>query len=185
MCSRAAAAAVALVAVLPLGGCYQAYENTVSVQGPTGNGVDVSVGPLLVQDTTLVAGADGRAASLIFVVVNDSDEADYLTAASVNGAAASVAGAPLSIPARSSVPVGGPAPAQVTVAGLTVPAGDYTSVTIAFRNSGSVTAEIPVVPAEGYYSSYGPKPAMAPVPAPSAPAASEQAASEPAASPAP
>ena len=158
MRSRAAAVAVmALVAVLPTAGCYQTYENTVSVQGPTGNGVDVTVGPLLVQDTTLVASADGKQASLIFTIVNDGDEADALTAATVTGAAATITTAPLAVAARSAVAVGGPSPAQVTVPNLTVPAGSYTEVTLAFRNAGSVTVEVPVVPSEGYYASYGPK----------------------------
>ena len=185
MRSRAAAVAVALVAVLSTSGCYQAYEKTVSVQGPTGNGVDVSVGPLLVQDTTLVASEDGKRASLIFTIISDSDEADALTAVTVSGAAATVTTAPLAVGPRTSVAVGGPATAQVTVPSLTVPAGTYTPVTIVFRNAGSVSAEIPVVPAAGYYASYGPKPAVAPAPPASQPAAPQPAEPAPAASSAP
>ena len=43
--SRAAAAlAVCLVSVLPTAGCYQDDGETVSSQGPTGNGTDLSIG---------------------------------------------------------------------------------------------------------------------------------------------
>jgi hypothetical protein len=157
MRSRAAAVAVmALVAVLPTAGCYQAYENTVSVQGPTGNGVDVSVGPLLVQDTTLVASEDGKRASLIFTIVNDGDEADSLNTVTVTGGTATIRTAPLAVAARSSVAVGGPNQAQVAVAAFTVPTGNYAEVKLSFRRAGSVTVQVPVVPGEGYYASYAP-----------------------------
>ncbi len=157
MRSRAAAvAAMAIVAVLPTAGCYQAYENTVSAQGPTGNGVDVSVGEILVQDTTLVASEDGKRASLIFTIINDGDQADSLTTVTVTGGTATVNTAPIAVAARTAVAVGGPSASQVTVANLTVPAGSYTGVKLAFQNAGSVSAEVPVVPAEGYYASYGP-----------------------------
>lgn len=167
---------MALVAVLPTAGCYQAYEKTVSVQGPTGNGVDLTVGPLLVQDTTLVASADGKRASLIFTIINDGQEPDALTAATVVGGSATVRTAPIAVDGRSAVQVGGPAPAQILVANLTVPPGDYTDVTLSFRKAGSVTAGIPVVPGEGYYASYAPgaaRPAVKAEPSAAAGATSE------------
>lgn len=155
--SRAAtAAAVALLAVLPTAGCYQAYEKTVSVQGPSGDGVDLEVGTLLVQDTTLVAGEDGKRASLVLTLINTGQRVDALTSATVAGSAATIRTAPIAVTPGNSVQVGGPSEHQILVSGLTVPTGAYADLRLAFRDAGSVTAQVLVVPAAGYYASFGP-----------------------------
>ena len=43
MRTRAAAAALSIVAVLPVAGCYQGFNQTVNDQGPSGNGTDLQV----------------------------------------------------------------------------------------------------------------------------------------------
>ena len=156
--SRALAAVVmSLVAVLPTAGCYQGFENTVSNQPPSGNGVDFQVGDLLVQDTTIVASPENaNRASVIFTVVNSGEVDDSLASVTVEGTTATLRTAPLPVASGASVKVGGDSDNQVLVTGLTTRAGSYAEVTMTFRNAGSTTQQVPVVPGTGYYADYAP-----------------------------
>jgi hypothetical protein len=162
--SRAAAVAAIALLVVPLAsGCYQSLDNTVSVMGPTGNGVELDVGPIQVKNVTLVAGSGGRAASLVFTAVNPGDTADALTTVTVAGTNATISTAPLVVPPGGAVAVGGDSKNQVAVTGLTVPAGSYTDVKMSFRVAGSASRQVLVVPGEGYYADYAPGGASATV----------------------
>ena len=89
MRTRAAAAALSIVAVLPVAGCYQGFNQTVNDQGPSGNGTDLQVGPLLVQDTTIVAGDAGLRGALLMTVVNTGEADDALVAVQTDPASVS------------------------------------------------------------------------------------------------
>lgn len=149
-------AAIALFVAPVASGCYQNLDNTVSVMGPTGNGVQMEVGRLSVKNLTLVAGPEGRVASVVFTAVNNGEQADAITGVTVAGTRATIRTAPLRVPPGGTVEVGGDSPNQVVVTGLTVPKGSYADVAMSFRDAGSVTQEVLVVPAEGYYADYGP-----------------------------
>lgn len=153
-----AALAVSLLAVLPTAGCYQGFDGTVNSQGPTGNGTDVELGTLQVQNTTLVADASGSGtAALVMTIVNDGQAADALVAASIDQVGSGATEGPVVVPAGAAVRVGGPGgePA-IAFTGITQPAGTYAEVTLTFRDAGSTTAPIAIVPGTGYYADYAP-----------------------------
>lgn len=165
MRSRAATVlAVCLLAVLPTAGCYQGFDNTVNTQGPTGNGTDLIVGDMQVQDATLVTepgGASGTA-SLVMTLINDGDTPEALLAVSTEPATSSSQQAPITVQPGQSVMVGGAASDQVQLTGLNVAPGSYAAVTFSFERSGSETRAVAVVPAVGYYEGYGPAESAAP-----------------------
>ncbi len=169
------ALAVSLLAVLPTAGCYQGFEGTVNSQAPTGNGTDLVVGDIQVQNTTLVTGPAGEsgAASLVMTLINDGELADALVAVSTEPASRSSLSKPIPLRSGLSVPVGGAADDQVVLTGLDVPAGAYADVTFRFERAGSRTRQIAVVPAVGYYAGYGPATAADPEDAASDEPASE------------
>jgi copper(I)-binding protein len=159
--SRAlATVAACLVAVLPLAGCYQGFEGTVSTQSPSGNGTDFEVGDLKVQDATLVTDPeDPTAASLIMTIVNEGETDDTLVSAEVGTSAGSTEG-PIAVPAGAAVAVGSPEPGSPSVAflGLTTAPGEFAPVTLRFTTAGSTPepVEVAVVVGEGYYADYAP-----------------------------
>ena len=153
-----AALAVSLLAVLPTAGCYQGANGTVNSQGPTGNGTDVKVGTLQAQNTTLVADATGSGtAALVMTIVNDGESADALVAAALDSGATGATEGPVAVPAGAAVRLGGPGgePA-IAFSGITQTAGTYAEVTLSFRDAGSTTLPVAIVPAVGYYADYAP-----------------------------
>ena len=149
---------VSLMAVLPAAGCYQGFEGTVNSQGPTGNGTDIEVGALRVQDTTLVADATGSgSAALIMTLINDGEADDALVSASIESVGAGATEGPIQVAAGSAVKVGGPAGSPaIAFTGLTQPAGTYVDVTLSFRDAGSTTVPVALVPGTGYYADHAP-----------------------------
>lgn len=156
MRTRAAAAALSIVAVLPVAGCYQGFDQTVNDQGPSGNGTDLQVGPLLVQDTTIVAGDAGLRGALLMTVVNTGEADDALVAVQTDPASVSSLRQPLTLPAGAAVKVGAGSPTTITLTGLRVPAGSYAMLRLSFRDAGSQDVQVAVVPASGYYAGFGP-----------------------------
>lgn len=153
-----AALAVSLLAILPAAGCYQGFDGTVNSQDPTGNGTDFEVGDLRVQNTTLVADASGSGtAGLTMTIINDGEADDALVSASIESVGAGATEGPVQVAAGSAVKVGGPggAPA-IAFIGLTQPAGTYADVTFTFRDAGSTTVPIALVPGTDYYQDYAP-----------------------------
>jgi hypothetical protein len=189
MRSRATAAlAIVVLTVLPTAGCYQGFEGTVNTQGPTGNGVDFGLPAdadlpaqtLLVQDTTIVAAAEGgRTASVIFTLINEGEQPEALRALRVGTTNATIRTAPITVPPGGAVQVGGPSEHQVIVTGLEVPAGSYAPLAMEFQVAGTATAQVPVVPAVGYYADWGPRAAAAELAGEAGPAPSAEATTEP------
>lgn len=181
-----AALAVAVLSVLPAAGCYQGADNTVNTQGPTGNGTDFGLPAdagdlqtLLVQDATIVAGTgNSRAASVVFTIVNEGEVAEALRAVRVGTTSATIRTAPITIPSGGAVQVGGPSEHQVVVTGLDVPAGSYAELAMEFKEAGTATAKVAVVPAVGYYADWGPRAAAEQVAGVASPAPSVEATTE-------
>ncbi len=164
--SRAlATVAACLVAVLPLAGCYQGFEGTVSTQSPSGNGTDFEVGDLKVQDATLVTDpADPSRASLIMTVLNEGETDDALASASVEQASGAITG-PTALPSGGVLPVGLPGAAtSIAVDGLAAKPGDFAALTVSFEAAGSTPdpIDVKVVVGEDYYAEFAPAAAPAP-----------------------
>ena len=160
-----ASLSIMVFSVLPLAGCYQGAEGTVSSQRATGNGTDFTL-PLdaeiadpaiLVQDATIVADpADGTRASLIFTLVNSTDANDTLSEVVIPAGTAIVTPGPIEVAPREAVKVGGSGQYQIDISDLAAAAGSYTDVTMRFAAAGSATVRLAVVPGLDYYSEYAP-----------------------------
>lgn len=161
--SRAASAlAVGVLVVLPTAGCYQGFEGTVNSQGATGNGTDLTVGDVLVQNVVLVSepsGAGGVAA-LSMSLINDGELPEALLEVSTEPASRSSQSSPIALRSGQKVQVGGESNDQIILTGVPADPGSYATVTFSFERSGSETRQIAVVPAEGYYEGYAPAAAV-------------------------
>ncbi len=158
MRSRATAALVTVLAVLPAGGCFQGSEGTVNSQPPTGNGTDFEVGDsIMVQDATIVAAdSEGTAGSLLFTVINDGVVDDALVAVSTEPSSSSSLDGRIDVPSGHTVRVSTGSDAEVTLTGLGVPTGSYATVTFSFLEAGESTQQVAVVPDRGYYAGLAP-----------------------------
>lgn len=157
MRSRAATLAACLITALPLAGCYQGFDDTVNNQGPTGNGTDLAAGPdLKVQDITLVADPESGDASLVLAIINEGEVDEALEKVVVAEAGAAKQDGPIEVRSGTATLVGGAAPAKVAISDLQVPAGSWADLSLQFRRAGTVTTQVAVVPAAGYYAGYGP-----------------------------
>lgn len=153
MRSRTASAlAISILAVLPTAGCYQGFEGTVNTQGPSGNGTDFAVTEVLqVQDATLVASPDNPgAANLVMTIINKGEADDALLTAKVASGATGATEGPVEVAAGQAVPT------TVAFINLAEKPGYYADVTLSFRDAGSVTQAVAVVPGTDYYADYVP-----------------------------
>lgn len=137
-----------LLCVLPLAGCYQGANGTVNSQLPSGNGTNLSLNGISVQNTLVVTNpADSGKASLSFTMVNGSGADDALVGVTLAAPAKAKLPAAIPLPDAAAVAVGGASKSQVNVTGLRAPAGSYTELTLTFGQAGEVSADVMVVPA--------------------------------------
>lgn len=154
---RIAIVAMALTLTPALAGCWQGFGASTTMQNSmnTGNGTQVKVGSIRVENATIVRGDDGRA-SLIMSVFNDSAADEALVGVLVNGQQVEItdaAGTPLPPGNYRSFGYGTqgqPADAYLLTT-LDIEPGSYTSVALAFGVAGVVEFESLVVPPVGYY----------------------------------
>jgi len=108
--------------------------------------------------------ARGQSAGLFFGLVN-SGTPDSLISIAAPGAARTVTltGGPVSLPDEKAVLLSGPAPKAV-LEGLARPlaGGSSVRVIMTFRNAGSVTLNVPVLPRSDSYLTYSPAPSPSP-----------------------
>ena len=157
MRSRAAVLAVCLVAVLPVSGCYQGFDNTVNSQSATGNGTDFEVGDLKVLDATLVADEAGTGiASLSVTITNDGEVDESLQSVTAQlGGPGAVTGT-LDVPSGTSLRLGAPGDPSIIFTGMQARAGQWETLTFTFSSSGSASRSVTVVAPTGYYAEYAP-----------------------------
>ncbi len=158
MRSRALAAVVTMLTVLPAAGCFQGFDGTVNSQPPTGNGTDFRVGDSIkVQDATIVAAdSRGTAGSLLFTVVNDGVVDDALTSVRTEPASTSSQDGAISVRSGRTVRVSTDEKESIALTGLGVAPGSYATVTFSFREAGDSTQMVAVVPDSGYYAGLAP-----------------------------
>ena len=154
---------LALVATPLLSGCYSGFGATTTMQASmnSGNGTQVTVGELRVENATIVKGDDG-AAQLIMSVFNRGPAADELIGVAINGQQLDLTGL-----GTTTVEPGGfltfgygaegePPAGYLVVAPLDIDTGSYTSVALVFGTSGAAEFESVVVPPVGYYEGLAP-----------------------------
>jgi copper(I)-binding protein len=136
----------------------------------------------------------GSAATLYGAVVNDSTEGqpDRLVGISAPGVAqtAQIQGGGIDLPYQRLVRLGVTSQAGITtplviLQGLatTLSGGESINLTLQFEKAGALQAAVPVVPRDGYYTTYAPAPVVTPSATPSATEATPSAAESPAATP--
>lgn len=161
----AAVLALAVLAVPALTGCFNGQRATTYTQASmnAGNGVEARVGPIHVENATLVRGPEGSAsATLTARIVNESARADRLVYATVNGAPADITGGGTDLGAGASVSFGFDSANWINAYSLDVPASSYVPVELGFADAGAVSMQVLIVPPVGYYSGIAPNPATAP-----------------------
>ena len=132
----------------------------------------------------------GSAATLYAVVVNDSTDGqpDRLVEISAPGVAqaARIQGGGIDLPYQRLVRLGVASAAGITtpliiLQGLATPlsGGESINVTLRFEKAGALQVAVPVVPRDGYYTTYAPAPVTTPTAAPSATEAAPSAAESP------
>ncbi|GEC07844.1 hypothetical protein SSP24_54990 [Streptomyces spinoverrucosus] len=136
-----------------------------------------SVGDIKIQNALVITQADPEATGPAVVsatVFNSSDRAQTLESISLDGAQqvklspASGKGA-LTIPAGGSVVIGGKGNASAVLENAeSLTDGDAHKVTFSFSQTGDVSLRAFIVPAEGYYASWGPSGSPAASPSPTA-----------------
>jgi copper(I)-binding protein len=168
---------VAIAALIPaLAGC-EAGNNAPTLEfHPPGDGAgtvhdNISIRNVFVLGAPLGASlAKGQSAGLFFALINNGSP-DKLIGISAPGTARSVTltGGTVSLASQQAVFLTGPAP-KVILEDLTrvLTGGSDIRVVMNFRNAGSVTLFVPVMPRAQYYSTFSP----APLPTPTAAKAS-------------
>jgi copper(I)-binding protein len=149
--TRIAAVALAAALVPSLAACGSGFD-AGTIQGDSGNGVSVDVGPLQVRDLTLVQGPEGtRAGTFVLTIVNTSDEADELLGVTVKGDSTAVgvisgpgtAGGRLELPPLSRTQIGYvDTEVTVDVAGIDVAPTAYVPVELRFAKAGTVERDV-------------------------------------------
>jgi len=155
---RVAAVVLGLALVPALSGCWQGFGASTTMQNSmnSGNGTQVTVGELRVENATLVRGDDGTG-SLIMSVFNKGAEGDDLVGVAVNGqqldltSLESTTIEPGSFHTYGYGAEGQAATGYLLISPLDVEPGSYATVTLAFGKSGVTEFESIVVPPVGYY----------------------------------
>jgi hypothetical protein len=168
----AAVAALAVLAVPALTGCWNGQRATTAVQADmnSGNGVETDQGPLHIENATIVLGPEGsKTATLVMRVVNTGDQADSLTTIMINGQPASIsvpgvaADSGADIGPGESVPFGFEAQRWINTYTFDAPVSTYVPVELGFTNAGVAKLSVLTVPPAGYYAGIAPNPPMAAV----------------------
>lgn len=180
--SRRHLAFAALLLLTPVvAGCGTGVHAQTNIQGASGNGASVVIGPLSLNGINIVVPPDAKGsgvatdASLMLRVFNGSDNDQLIGVSLPGGLAQSVVTVPrqptspgtlpgvlpqapgtfvpIDLPRASSVSVGqsGFVP-DIKIVGLKTTASAFVDVTLQFKNAGNVTVPVLVVPAVGYNS---------------------------------
>lgn len=154
---RSSAAIVALVvAAAPvLAGCWNGQQSSASVQSTmnTGNGTQVQVGSIRVENATVVKSLDSSEAALTMTLVNVGSEDDVLVAVEVGGVPATVSPASTVLPRGGITGVSFGWNSDNTISFTTdAEISTYVDVLLQFRVAGVTEFTSLVVPRAGYYA---------------------------------
>jgi hypothetical protein len=168
----AAAIAVLVLATPALTGCFSGKAATTSMQATmnTGNGVQATVGPIHIENATLVMGLDGSKTATLTTRLVNTGPADTLVYATVNGQPATITGDQVPLGPGASISFGYDSEHWINAYAFEAPVSTYVPVELGFQNAGLVKMSVLTVPPVGYYEGIAPNPPQAPV----APTASAQ-----------
>lgn len=153
--SSIAMAAIALVALPALSGCWNGKEATTNMQSGmnTGNGIEAQVGDMEVVNVTLVKGQGVGPAQLIGTIVNNGTTVDVVDSVEVDGKAISFTPALKPILGGGAVAFGYQNTAtKAPVRGAKPAVSTYVPVTFNFQNAGQLKISVMTVPDTGFYA---------------------------------
>lgn len=159
-----AAATLALALAPTLTGCFSGFAATTNMQATmnSGNGVQAEVGPIKIENATLVRGPEGsKSATLVMLLSNRGAEDDQLVSVKIGDKDATIApNAPVTIP-RGGQPVsfGYNSDMFVNVGGFDAAQSSYVPVELTLKNAGIAELSVLTVPPVGYYEGITPSPA--------------------------
>lgn len=172
---RIAAAALAIALIPTLAGCWQGFGASTTMQNSmnSGNGTQLQVGSIKIENATLIRG-DDNAATLIMSLVNIGEADDVLTSVTIgDGPGVMWDGTAIitevALASQTSVPFGyGQDGVGVqrwaNAYMLELPESGYVPVTLSFATAGTAEFTVLTVPPVGYYEGIVPNPATAPAP---------------------
>jgi hypothetical protein len=163
-----AAAAVALLVLLApgLAGCFSGEKATTNQQATmnSGNGVAAQLGPIHIENATLVLGPEGsKSATLTTRIVNTGPTGDVLVFATINGQAASITADKVPLDPGASISFGFDSEHWINAYAFEAPVSTYVPVELGFQNAGLINLSLLTVPPVGYYEGIAPNPPMAAV----------------------
>lgn len=148
-------AALALTATPLLTGCWNGQRASTTVQSSmnTGNGTQVQIGSIRVENATIVKDLEGDGASLTMALFNVGNEDDVLVAVEVDGVPATVSPASPVLPRGgiTGVSFGWNSPNTISLT-TTAEVSTYVNVLLQFRNAGVTEFASLIVPRAGYYA---------------------------------
>ena len=154
---------LAFVGVLTAG-CFngQNAQTSQQVTEPTGNGAQVTVEAIRVDNATLVAGPNGsNSATLLVRIVNQGNDVDTLVGAEVGGEAAFITNESTELLPGSSISFGFNSDLWINAYDFDSEVSSYVPVSLTFEKSGDADLSVLVVPATGYYEGIAPEPPVA------------------------
>ncbi len=170
----AALAAIVVLAVPSLTGCFNGQAATTTTQASmnSGNGVEARQGTIDIENATIVLGPEGsKTATLLMRLVNVGPEADALTYITINGEKVGIsepgvaADSGADIGPGESISFGYDSTRWINAYQFEAPASSYVPVELGFEKAGLATLSLLTVPPVGYYAGIAPNPPTAAVPA--------------------
>jgi hypothetical protein len=150
--ARLLALPVALALAATLSGCGAGFLAATNRPYVPSNGTSMQVGSMDARNLLLVADETQPGTfKLIGALVNNGADPEVLTAVAVQNAGA-VPLTPITVPGRSIITTGGTPTSTILVPGATFKVGDFTQITLTFKNEGSGTASLLALTADGVVS---------------------------------
>lgn len=156
---RPRVAALTLALLVPaVAGCHSGMNTDTTVQGASGDGVQVETPGVQIDNATIVAGEVGsQKAAFLGTVYNTTSTPDELVAIGAGDGQAKLLPDPIPLPPRQTVTVQTGKQAQAQFTGVELTAGTYVPVTMVFRSAGQAAFSALVVPPAGFYSEAAPE----------------------------
>jgi hypothetical protein len=150
--ARLLALPVALALTATLSGCGTGFLAATNRPYVPSNGTSLTVGTMDARNLLLVEDASRPGTfHLIGALVNTGPDPEVLTGVSVAGASA-VPLTPITVPGRSIITTGATTSSTIDVPGATFKVGDFTQITLTFKNEGSGTASLLALTPDGVVS---------------------------------
>ena len=154
-----------LVAAPLLSGCYSGFGATTTMQASmnSGNGTQAQVGPIRIENATLVMGPEGsQSGTLIASIVNGAQDPDRLIGVTIGGKPAYITPGQDVLLFNELVNFGYDSLHWINAYTLDAAVSTYVPVQLQFEKAGNVDFTVLTVPPTGIYEGIAPNPATAP-----------------------